>query len=88
VLGVHLGFAAVVAIVGVVIVKEKVEAKGQFVTLLKPPRDHAHMLETFFVQVLNEETKDALMVRPDIKQTISIGMIGLEFVHYFLCQRI
>lgn len=48
-LGVHLGFAAVVAIVGVVIVKEKVEAKGQFVALLETPGNHADMFETFFV---------------------------------------
>jgi hypothetical protein len=81
-------FATVVAIACIVVVKEKVEAEGQFVALLETPRDQTHVLETFFVQVFYEKPKDALVVGPDIQQAITVRMICLEFVHYFLCQRV
>jgi hypothetical protein len=82
------GFATVVAIAGVVVVKEKVEAEGQFMALLETPRDQAHVFETFFVQVLNKETKDTLVVGPDIQQTVPVRVVRLEFIHYFFCQRV
>ena len=77
-----------VAIAGVVVVKEKVEAKSQFMAFLETPRDQTHVLETFFVQVFYEKPKDALVIGPDIQQTITVRMICLEFIHYFLCQRV
>lgn len=49
------GFATVVAIACVVVVKEEVEAEGQFMALLETPRDQTNVLETFFVQVLYEK---------------------------------
>jgi hypothetical protein len=91
-LRVSLRLPAVIAVTRVVVVEEEVgEAECQLVALLEAPRDQAHVLEALFVQVLNEETKDALMVGPYIQQTAVLParvVVGLEFIHYFFSQRV
>ena len=70
------------------IIKRKIETKSYFMALLEPTRNYTYMLEAFFVQIFNEETKDALMVRTDIKQTVAVWMVSFKFIHDLLCQRI
>jgi hypothetical protein len=54
--------------------------------LLEPTRNYTDMLEAFFVQIFNEKTKDALVVRTDIKQTVTVRMVSFKFIHDLLCQ--
>jgi hypothetical protein len=37
------------------------------VTLLETPWDHAYVLETLFVEILNEKAKNALMIGSDFE---------------------
>jgi hypothetical protein len=91
-LRVSLRLPAVIAVTRVVVVEDKVgEAECQLVALLEAPRDQAHVFETLFVQVFNEETEDALVVGPYIQQTAVLParvVVGLEFIHYFFSQRV
>jgi hypothetical protein len=91
-LPISLRLPAVIAVTRVVVVEDKVgEAECQLVALLEAPRDQAHVFETLFVQVLNEETEDALVVGPYIQQTAVLParvVVGLEFIHYFFSQRV
>jgi len=81
-----LGLSTVITIIGNVIVKHKIEPKSYFMAFLKPTWNYTYMLEAFFVQIFNEETKDALVVRTDIKQTVTVRMVSFKFIHDLLCQ--
>jgi hypothetical protein len=91
-LPISLRLPAVIAVTRVVVVEEEVgEAECQLVALLEAPRDQAHVFEALFVQVLNKETEDALVVGPYIQQTAVLParvVVGLEFIHYFFSQRV
>jgi hypothetical protein len=53
-------------ILRVVIHQRKVISKGDLMNLVIATRYHADMFEAFLLKVFNEETKNALMVGPDV----------------------
>lgn len=54
--------------------------------LLEAARNHANVLETFFVKVFNEKAEDTFVIGSDVEQAISIWIVSFEFIYYFFCQ--
>lgn len=53
--------------------------------LLEAARNHANVLETFFVKVFNEKAEDTFVIGSDVEQAISIWIVSFEFIYYFFC---
>lgn len=65
--------------------KLKVIPLGDFMALLEAARHHADVFEALLLELLNEELQNALMISPDVQETLILhrallsGLRCLEF---------